>query len=366
MLTRRQFSKLLAGSPLLASGKFGPASAASLSPAQDMAQALTQSRDLLIKGGTVIDPSQNLHAPLDVAVKDGKILQVAPDIPADGSRNVLSAKGKIVTPGLIDVHVHIFEGVGPTGVNADQYCLGRGVTTAVDAGSAGYFSIAGFRPYVIRPSATRVYAMVDIGARGTLMGLVGNYSNLDWVNPQLTARAAEANKPDVVAIKARLSKEITGANDLEVLKRALEAAKISNLPLMVHVGDSYSPLTELLKQLRKGDVLTHCFTGRPHGPLDANGKILPEMLDCRERGVLFDVGDGGPHLSLDVAEKCLQQNFLPDTIGTDLGGLSYNGPVYDLVTELSKFLTLGLSVDQVIERVTVRPTRMFNFGAELG
>lgn len=331
-----------------------------------MGRALTQSRDLLIKGGTVIDPSQNLHAQLDVAVKDGKISQIAPDIAEDGSRSVISAKGKIVTPGLIDVHVHVFEGVGPTGLNADQYCLGRGVTTAVDAGSTGYFAIAGFRQYVIKPSATRIYAMIDIGARGTLMGLVGNYSNLDWVNPQLTARAAEANKPDVVAIKTRLSREIAGSNDLEVLKRALEAAELSHLPLMVHVGDTFSPLPEILRQLRKGDILTHCYTGRPHGPLDANGKILPEMLDCRARGVLFDIGDGGPHLSLDVAEKCIQQNFLPDTIGTDLGGLSYNGPVYDLVTEVSKFLLLGLSLDQVIERVTLRPTRMFDFGVELG
>jgi dihydroorotase len=366
MMTRRQFSKLLAGSPLIAATALDHAEAAPAIPPQDMGAALTQSRDLLIKGGTVIDPSQNLHAALDVAVKDGKILQVAPDIPADGSRTLIPAKGRIVTPGLIDVHVHVFEGVGPTGVNADQYCLGRGVTTAVDAGSAGYFSIAGLRQYVIKPSATRLYAMIDIGARGTLMGLAGNYFNLDWVNPQLTARAAEANKPDIVAIKVRLSKEITGANDLEILKRALEAAELSHLPLMVHVGDSFSPLPDILRQLRKGDILTHCFTGRPHGPLDANGKILPEVLDCRARGVLFDVGDGGPHLSLDVAEKCLQQNFLPDTIGTDLGGLSINGPVYDLVTELSKFLTIGMTLDQAIERVTLRPTRMFNFGVEIG
>jgi dihydroorotase len=366
MLTRRRFSQLLLGTPLLASASLRGETNSPAPAPQDMGAALTQSRDLLIKGGTVIDPSQNLHAQLDVAVKDGKILQVAPDIPADGSRSLISAKGRIVTPGLIDVHVHVFEGVGPTGVNADQYCLGRGVTTAVDAGSAGYFSIAGFRQYVIKPSATRIYAMVDIGARGTLMGLAGNYFNLDWVNPQLTARAAEANKPDVVAIKARLSREITGPNDLEVLKRALQAAVMCNLPLMVHIGDSYSPLPQILRQLRKGDILTHCFTGRPNGPLDSSGKLLPEMLECRERGVLFDVGDGGPHLSLDIAEKCIQQNFLPDTIGTDLGGLSINGPVYDLVTELSKFLLLGLSLDQLIERVTLRPTRMFNFGVELG
>ena len=366
MLTRRQFSKLVLGSGLVASSKFDALSASPPSPTQGGQDAAAQDCDLLIKGGTVIDPGQNLNASLDVAVKDGKILELSPDIPPARALRVVSAKNKIVTPGLIDVHVHVFEGVGPTGLNADQYCLGRGVTTAVDAGSTGYADIAGFRQYVIKPSATRIYALVDIGARGTLLGLIGNYANLDWVNAQLTARAAETNKPDVVGIKVRLSKEITGSNDLEIFKRALEAAKLSHLPLMVHVGDSYSPLPEILRQMRKGDVLTHCFTGRPHGPLDANGKIIPEILDCRQRGILFDVGDGGPHLDLDVAEKCLQQNFLPDTIGTDLGGLSYNGPVYDLVTEVSKFLLLGLSLDQVIERVTLRPTRMFNFGTELG
>ena len=366
MLTRRQFSKLVLGSGLVASSKFDALSASPPSPTQGEQDAAAQDCDLLIKGGTVIDPGQNLHASLDVAVKDGKILELSPDIPPARALRVVSAKNKIVTPGLIDVHVHVFEGVGPTGLNADQYCLGRGVTTAVDAGSTGYADIAGFRQYVIKPSATRIYALVDIGARGTLLGLIGNYANLDWVNAQLTARAAETNKPDVVGIKVRLSKEITGSNDPEIFKRALEAAKLSHLPLMVHVGDSYSPLPEILRQMRKGDVLTHCFTGRPHGPLDANGKIIPEILDCRQRGILFDVGDGGPHLDLDVAEKCLQQNFLPDTIGTDLGGLSYNGPVYDLVTEVSKFLLLGLSLDQVIERVTLRPTRMFNFGTELG
>jgi dihydroorotase len=366
MLTRRQFSKLIVGSGLVASSNFEATGVPRLFPGQSAEQAATQDCDLLIKGGTVIDPRQNLHAPLDVAVKDGKILELAPDLPAARALRVVSAKGKMVTPGLIDVHVHVFEGVGPTGLNADQYCLGRGVTTAIDAGSTGYADIAGFRQYVIKPSATRIYALVDIGARGTILGLIGNYANLDWVNAQLTARAAEANKPDVIGIKVRLSREITGSNDLEILKRALEAANISHLPLTVHVGDSFSPLPEILRQMRKGDVLTHCFTGRPHGPLDANGKIIPEMLDCRQRGVFFDVGDGGPHLDLDIAEKCLQQNFLPDTIGTDLGGLSYNGPVYDLVTELSKFLLLGLSVDQVIERVTVRPTRIFDFGVELG
>jgi dihydroorotase len=366
MITRRQFSKLLAGSPLLAAARVTPAPAEAVPPQESMSHALSQSRDLLIKGGTVVDPSQNLHGEMDVAVKEGKIVRVAPNIPDDGSLKVVSAKGRLVTPGLIDVHVHVFEGVGPTGVNADQYCLGRGVTTAVDAGSAGAFDIAGFYQYVIRPSATRLYAMVDIGERGTLMGLNGNYFNLDWVDPKMAAQAANAYKPSVVGIKARLSREITGPNDLEVLKRALEAAEMTQLPLTVHIGDSYSPLPQILNKMRKGDILTHCYTGRPHGMLDANGKLLPEVLEARKRGVLFDSSDGGPHLSMDVAEKCIQQNFLPDTFGTDLGGLSVNGPVWDLVTELSKFLALGLTIDQVIERVTLQPTRMFNFGTELG
>jgi dihydroorotase len=362
MMTRRQFSKLIAGSSLLACGDFGRESGLLAHPAQ----SANPDFDLLIKGGTVIDPGQNIHTALDVAVKNGKILQLSPDIPAARARSVVSAKGKIVTPGLIDSHVHVFESMGPITVNADLYCLNRGVTTAVDTGSTGYAGIAAFKKYVMGSSATRIYALLDINGFGVMMGLAGEYGNLNWVNPQATARAAEENKPDVVGIKCRLSRETTGPNDLEVLKRALEAAEISRLPLMVHIGDSYSPLPEIVKQMRKGDVLTHCFNGRPNGILDANGKLLPVVLDARERGVFFDLGHGSNSFDFDVAEKCMQQNFIPDTISSDLATTSINGPTFDLVTTASKFLLLGLTLDQVIERVTVRPTRVFNFGVELG
>jgi dihydroorotase len=362
MLTRREFSKLIAGSGLLASGKLGRAYAPTSSPAQ----SASPDCDLLIKGGTVIDPGQNLHTALDVAVKDGKLLELSPNIPVARARSVVSAKGKIVTPGLIDMHVHVFEGMGPIPVNADLYCLERGVTTAVDTGTTGYAGIAAFEKYVIRPSATRIYALLDINGFGVMMGLAGEYGNLDWLNPQFTARAAEENKPDVVGIKCRLSKETTGPNDLEVLKRALEAAEASHLPLMVHIGESYSPLPQILGHMRKGDVLTHCFNGRPNGILNANGRLLPEVVQARERGVFFDIGHGSTSFDFDVAEKCLQQNFMPDTISSDLATTSINGPTFDLVTTASKFLLLGLSLDQVIERVTVRPTRVFNFGVELG
>jgi len=359
MLSRRQFSKLILGSGALASSNLGRAFAP---PAQNAIQGC----DLLIKGGTVVDPGQGLHAMLDVAVKDGTILELSPNILAARARNVVSAKGKIVSPGIIDVHVHVFEGMGPIPVNADLYCLNRGVTTVVDTGSTGYAGIAAFTKYVIRPSATRIYALLDINGLGVMTGLSDEYANLEWVSSQATARAAEENKPDVVGIKCRLSRETTGPNDLEVLKRALEAAKASGLPLMVHIGDSYSPLPEILAQMRRGDVLTHCFNGRPNGILDADGKLRSEVQEARAGGVFFDVAHGSNSFDFDVAEKCLQQNFTPDTISSDLATTSINGPTFDLLTTASKFLLLGLTLDQVIERVTLRPTRVFDFGAQLG
>jgi len=363
MPTRRQFSKSL----LTASaGLLVPDSPLWFSEPLSSSQNANQTYDLLIKGGTVIDPGQDLHAPLDVAVKDGKIVELSPDIPADKSRKVISASGRLVTPGLIDLHVHIYEGVTESGLNADHSCIARGVTTAVDAGSAGYPSIAGFRQYIVNASATRIYALLDIGALGTLVGVKDAMENLEWVNPQLTAKAANANKPTVVGIKARLSKDIAGTNDVEVLKRAREAAEDSRLPMMLHVGDTNSPLRDILRSVRRGDVITHCYTPRPHGILDENGKILSEVREARQRGILFDVGHGTFHFGFDLTEECLQQDFLPDTISSDLAGRSVNGPTFDFTTTLSKFLLLGLTVDKVVELATIRPAHTFSFGLELG
>ena len=366
MLTRREFSRLL-GTTWTAA-LFSGTTARAASPRSSAQPGIEQKCDLLIKGGTVIDPAQHVHAPMDVAVKDGKILEVSQDIPLERAVQVVSAKGKVVTPGFIDVHVHCFDGVGLVGVNADRYCLGRGVTTVVDAGSAGYPGIAGFRKYVINASTTRVRALVDIGALGVLVGgNSGAMKNLDWVNPELTAKAAEANKPDVVGIKLRLAEDFEeGANDLECLKRAVEAAEESHLPLMVHILGPFSPLPDILKMLRKGDIFTHCFNGRKHGVLDANGKILPEVWEARKRGVLFDTAQGTFNLSFDVTEKCLEQNFLPETISTDLSSRAINGPVFDMPTQVSKFIALGLTIDQAIEMATINPARMFNYGLELG
>src|SRR3984885_5580024 len=264
MLTRRTFSKyLLAGGATLLDAKGrGPADARIVLPVQGSSN---RDCDLLIKGGTVVDPTQHFHEQMDVAVKDGKILEVSTNFPEGRARTVVSAKDKIVTPGLVDLHVHCFDGFG--GVNADHYCLGRGSTTVVDCGSAGYPMIGGFVKYIVNAASTRIFALVDIGEMGTVFGTKDSMKNLDWVNPTLTANAADANKPAVVGIKVRLQQSIQGTNDLECLKRALTAAQESRLPLMAPVSDPFSPLPDILKMMRKGDVVTHMYNGHPHGIL---------------------------------------------------------------------------------------------------
>jgi dihydroorotase len=361
MLTRREFSACVlgAGTGLLTTAEFVPEAAAQAPRGQ------VPEIDLLIRGGTVIDPAQHLNGTFDVAVKDGKILSVAKDIPDSQARNVVSAKGRIVTPGFIDLHVHCFDAIG-IGANADHSCLGKGVTTVVDAGSVGYTMIGGFVKYVVKTSSTRIRALVDIGALGTIIGIANVMKNLDWVNPELTAKAAEQNKPAAVGIKVRLQRGIEGENDLECLKRGLKAAEVARLPLMAHIDDPYSPLQESVKMLRKGDIFTHYLNGQPHGVLDANGKILPEVIEARERGVLFDPAQGGGHFSFDVAEKCLAQNFLPDTISTDLTNTSALGPVYDLPTQVSKFMALGIDLEKAIELVTIKPAQIFDYGSQIG
>jgi dihydroorotase len=362
MLNRREFSKyfVAGGAALLAPAGVWPAGNSAAAPQQSS----TPTFDLLIEGGTVVDPSQNLHAAMDVAIKDGKIAEVSKNIVKERALKVISAKDRIVTPGFIDVHTHVFEGVS-IGINADHYCLSRGVTTVVDAGSAGYSTMANFHKFVITPSVTRIMALINIGVVGTAM-LPGSLMNLDWVNPQLTAKSAMEHKPVVVGVKVHMGKAITGAGDMECLKRALEAAEIAGVPLMAHIEDSYSPLPGILNMLRKGDIYTHCYNSRPHGILDANGKVLPEAKEARERGVLFDPAQGQTHLNFDVAEKCFQQNLFPDTISTDLTVVAVERRIFDLPTMVSKFMAIGIGLDQAVAMVTSNAARMFNYGAQIG
>lgn len=366
MSTRREFSKRLvtAGTAAVISANLGPAGKVLGDPGQSSSLEC----DLLIKGGTVIDPAQHLHAQLDVAVKGDKIVAVSRDLPESRARRVVSAKDRIVTPGLIDIHVHAFPGAAH-GMNADRYCLGRGVTTAVDGGSTGSFMIERFIKDIVNTSITRVYAWLHIGTMGAMIGTKYLYQDLDWADPLTTAKAATDNKPAVVGIKIHLLKgDSTHPKDLEpeVLKRALQAAEASHLPLMVHATDQYYPLAEILKVMRKGDVYTHCFNSFPHNILDANGKVHPEAREARQRGVLFDVGIGPHTMSMEVAERCLQQDFPPDSLSTDLHYYIETNTVDDLPTLMSRFMTLGMDLDKVIELTTTNPSKTCDFGVPLG
>jgi dihydroorotase len=366
--SRREWLAGAGSSLLLAASPLG-ANVRAAQPHSVPAEADNKLFDLLIKGGKVIDPSQDLEDLRDVALRDGKIARLERDIPAGQSRQVLDASGKIVTPGLIDIHTHVFPYVGPYGIEADPYCVRRGVTTALDAGTSGAFTFPALRKFIIPQAATRVRALLHIVSIGMVTGStphMGELEDLRYCDPQLAVQAAEENRDLIVGFKIRFSEKYTGPNDLEGLKRARVAADQARLPIMTHIGGSFTPLGQLLALLRKGDVVTHSFNSLRHGIVDPEGMVTPEVHEARQRGVLFDVGHGAGSFSFEVMEKCLHQGFLPDTISSDLYSANTQGPVHDLTTTLSKFLLLGMSLGEIFTRCTVNAARTFNFGAEIG
>ena len=364
MLTRREFSKTLAASGAAMLAPAGAQTAPARGGQRSPQQGADQRFDLLIQGGTVIDPAQGLHGPMDVAVKDGKIAAIEKDIPANRAANVFSAKDRVVTPGFIDAHVHCYEGVGRC-CNADTYCLGRGVTTVVDAGSAGTENFTNFHKYIIRTSFTRIYAFVDIGILGVI-SLDRPYDNPNWVNPKAVAETIHQFRPATIGVKVRLTESIEGDKDLDILKRAIEAAEIAQVPVMVHINGPHSPLPDLVSVLRKGDIYTHCFAGRKNFVLDENGKVLPAVLQARDRGVFFDQAQGQAHFSFDVAEKCIQQGLYPDSISTDLTTAAVQRRIFDLPTMVSKMMAIGVDLDKAVAMVTANPAKMFAFDANVG
>jgi dihydroorotase len=326
--------------------------------------------DLLIKNGQVVDPSQQLLAVRDVAIANKKIARVAENIAETEAGQVLDAKGKIVTPGLIDVHVHVYDGVAPLGIPADANCIAKGVTTVLDAGSAGAHTFPAFRKNVINVVDTRVCALLNISVVGQSTfskdNPYGELLDLRFVNPKLAIKTIEQNRDVILGIKIRLSENITGERDLKALGMAREAADAVKLPLMVHIGNSHSPLADILAMLSKGDVVTHCYHGNANGILDAKGRVLPEVKKAVDKGVRLDVGHGAGSFSFEVAEKALKQELLPGTISSDVHHYNVHGPVFDLATTLSKFLHLGLRLDQAIERAATNPASTFGFPRGLG
>jgi len=322
--------------------------------------------DLLIRGGTLIDPSQSIHDKRDVAVADGKIAAIGKNLDTAQANEVIEASDKLVTPGLIDLHVHVFAGISHYGIEVDQSCLAKGVTTAVDAGSSGAQTFPGFRRYIIDVCDTRLFALLNISAMGMIYSGVGELEDIRYADVKRAIQVCEANKDVILGIKVRLTDNLVGENGPAALKRAREAADATGLAMMVHPNVATFPLKEILAEMKSGDILTHTFHGGSCGIVDEKGKILPEVRRAVERGVILDVGHGAGSFTFDVAQKALAQDILPDTISSDLHVYNINGPVFDLATTISKFLLLGLSLDDALRRATATPAKVIGYEDVLG
>ena len=331
--------------------------------------------DLVLRNGHVLDATQDLDGILDVAVDGHRIAAVGTDLTADGARQIVDATGLIVTPGLVDLHTHSYWGVPPLGIEPDPHLLHRGVTTAADAGSSGASTFPGFRRYVIDVAATRILAFLNISQigmaqdRGPAGHTVGELEDLRWARVDRAIEVALAHPDVVVGIKVRLSRPIVGPDPaacLEALRRAREAAGAIGKPVMVHIGNTPAPLDELLPMMKSGDLITHAFHGGPQGVLDENGLVRPSVREAIQRGVGFDVGHGAGGFSFVVARRALDQGMMPLTISSDLHAYNVDGPVYDLVTTASKFLHLGLSLGEVLSRITAAPARALGLAGQVG
>jgi dihydroorotase len=308
--------------------------------------------DLVIKGGRVIDPSKGLDAERDVAITRGKIAAIEANIAADAAETI-DARGKIVAPGLIDIHTHAGRSKeGP------PMCLQDGVTCWVDAGSGGADNID--QVAAIARGAPQIgRALVNI-ARTGVISPGGELHDINSANVALAQGAIARNRDVVVGVKARLSNNVAGPNDLEALRRAQEAAAPFNLPVMIHVGQNYSPMRAILALLKRGDIVTHMYAPGMNGILDDKGVLFPEVTAARRRGVLFDFGNGvADHFDWDTVEKATKQGLWPDTFSTDWSVTSKTTGVVDLPNVMSKFIMFGMPLSQIIACATVNAARVF-------
>lgn len=316
--------------------------------------------DLLLKGGHVIDPRNRVNGVRDVAIKDHKIAAVAADIPAAQAFKTVDVSGLYVTPGLVDLHVHVYASTGARqyagdkSVYPDGFTFRSGVTTVVDAGTSGWRTFADFQDRVIDRSRTRVLAMLNI-VGGGMAGAAGVEQNLEDMDPQATAELAKNNQDIVVGIKTA---HYAGP-EWTAVERAVEAGTLANIPVMVDFGEfrPERPFQELvLKKLRPGDIYTHTYIGAVP-MLDAQARVLPYLFEAKKRGVIFDVGHGGGSFLFRQAVPAVRQGFVPDSISTDLHINSMNSGMKDLLNLMSKFLAMGVPLEDVIARATWNPAR---------
>jgi len=315
------------------------------------------SYDLILRGGRVIDPSQKLDAIYDVAFSQGKVARVGPALQADVAADIRDVSGAIVVPGLIDLHTHVYWGGTSLGIDAEDFCRRSGVTTAVDTGSAGPGNFAGFRKHVIERSDVRILAYLHVSFAGIYAFasriMVGESEDMRLMAPVDAVEVAKANRDIVVGIKVRVGARASGRSGTAPLDVALQVAEEVGVPVMAHIDEPPPSYDEVIARLRPGDVLTHSFRPFPNSPATAQGTVKRAVMDARRRGVLFDIGHGKGSFAFRTARAMLANGFLPDTISSDVHALSINGPAYDQVTTMSKFLCLGMPLVDVIAASTV-------------
>jgi dihydroorotase len=345
MMNRRQFVRAATGAAIFAR-------------IPNVLAATPANYDLIVKGGRVLNPSRKLDAIRDVAIANGRIAAVEANIPA-GAAETIDARGKLVMPGLIDIHTHAARASdGPALILAD------GVTGFIDAGTQGADRIGETIAVAkLAPQLCRV--LINIGRAGILPE--GDTMDLSRADVGAARDAIARNRGIIAGVKARLSRDVAGPNDFEVLRRAQEVASAFHLPVMIHMGQTVSPLPKLLALLKSGDVVTHMFAPPPNSIIDDTGHILPEVMAARRRGVWFDLGNGRTgHLRWDIAESVLRAGFLPDTFSTDWTPEGRAAQVIDFPNVMSKFLMLGMSVDQVVACATSNASRVFEVFRDRG
>ena len=325
--------------------------------------------DLILKGGTVVDPSRGLQGAHDIAVQDGKIARIAQSIPTDQATRVVDVSGRTVTPGLIDLHVHVFDGFARNGVSPDLGGVHSGVTTLVDAGSAGCATFSGFPRHIIPNCHTEIIPFMHICQTGlaTNPDIVAE-SSIDFEG---TLQAADEYRGLVCGIKARMVSPALEIFGMEMPRLAKRAAKESGIKLMVHIGDTakrYDPgvIRELLPILDEGDILTHYFTANPGGVLDANNKLVPEAREAAERGVWLDTAHGRFNFSFDVGRRVVDQGLLPHCISTDLTVPGRVQTVHSMTEMMTRFLGMGFTLEQVVTMCSTNPAKAIGQDHRLG
>ena len=332
--------------------------------------------DLIIRGGHVVDPANGLDAVLDIGIRDGRISTIEGSIDPELAHTTYDASRKIVTPGLVDLHIHGYHLVSPLSVPVDHYCLGRGVTTAVDAGSAGCGTFAGFRAFAIDRVKTRLLAFLNISCSGLAFGGLGGDDSvpgeldlLELASVRGCIDCIEQNRDVLVGVKIRLSASIAdqGRNEAEAYRRALGASQALRLPLMVHHALSTVSIDDCPGLMRAGDIYTHAYHGFTSSIVDAaTRKPHRAVMEARERGVLFDIGHGQGSFNWTVAEICAREGFWPDTISTDIHSGTCEGPAYDMPTVMTRLFHAGMPLNEVVARSTFEPAKAIGWEDRIG